>query len=99
MATSVDPPNGTGLEPTIRRLKSKEKTEIKELLKAEDKAKHQRCMLAELSRTIDDVNADVQEKEAQARGFAEHCAEEREYALLEVHWQRVRTRSGSPTAA
>ena len=31
-------------------------------------------MLAELSRTIEDLNVDVQEKEAHARGFAEHCA-------------------------
>jgi hypothetical protein len=34
------------------------------------------------------LNADVHEKEAQARGFAEHCAQEREYARLELRRQR-----------
>jgi hypothetical protein len=45
-------------------------------------------MLAELSRTIGDLHEDVEEEKDQARGFAEHCAQEKEYALLEL--QRAR---------
>ena len=69
------------LEPMIRRLKNKEEKAITELVAAQDKAKRQRLALAELSRMIDDLNMDVKEREDQARGFAEHCAQEQEYAL------------------
>ena len=81
------PPEWHWLEPMIRRLKSKEEKAIKELVAPQVKAKRQRLVLAELSRTIDDLNMDVQEREDQARGFAEHCAQEQEYALLELQRQ------------
>ena len=38
----------------------------------------------ETSRTIDNLHADVEEEKYLARGFAEQCAQEREYTLLEM---------------
>ena len=47
-----------------------------------------RCMQAVLKHEIDELYEDAEEEKDVARGFAEHEAREREYALLEL--QRAR---------
>ena len=91
-----------GDEGVLRRLRDKaakalavEESALAALAEASDKAAHWRRVQADAGREIDELFLDAEEEKETARALAEHEAQERKHALLELErardpaWERM----------